>query len=299
VDVTQFEFRRYQRSLHPPLRTSHGTWTIREGVILKFGDARFGEIAPLDWFGSESLEEAIAFCQNPSFPIPDSLPACQFGFEPITQSTVEVPLSGLLPAGPQALSRWQSLWQEGYRTFKWKISVGEIAEELAILEQLAKELPESAQLRLDANGGLTISEAKLWLEKCDSLDCIEFLEQPMAVNQFEAMLQLSQDYQTTIALDESVATLKQLQDCYERGWRSVFVIKAAIAGSPTRLTEFCQQNQIDAVFSSVFETAIGRCSGLQLAAKFSHRAAGYGTNHWFRDLITEDFELLWDCLSKS
>jgi o-succinylbenzoate synthase len=299
VDVTQFEFRRYQRSLYPPLRTSHGTWAIREGIILKFGKGRFGEIAPVDWFGSERLEDAIAFCQNPDFPIPDSLPACQFGFEPVTQKTVEVPLSGLLPAGPQSLSRWQLLWQEGYRTFKWKIGVSAIAEEFAILDQLTKELPESAQLRLDANAGLTLSDAKRWLEKCDSLDCIEFLEQPLAVNQFETMLQLSQDYQTTIALDESVATLKQLQDCYVRGWRGVFAIKAAIAGSPSRLTEFCQQNQIDAVFSSVFETEIGRCSGLQLAAKLSKRAAGYGTNHWFRDLNIEDFELIWDCLSKS
>jgi len=32
------------------------------------------------------------------------------------------------------------------------------------------------------------------------------------------------------------------------------VIKAAIAGSPSRLRQFCREHEIDAVFSSVFET---------------------------------------------
>ncbi len=308
MGIAQFEFRCYQRSLHPPLLTSHGAWSVREGIILRFVDAqgcvKFGEIAPLEWFGSESLADAIAFCQSLSsefthVEIPDSLPACQFGFEPMIDQSVTVPLSGLLPAGEQALSAWRLLWKQGYRTFKWKIGVNAIAEELAILEQLARDLPDSAKLRLDANGGLTISEANRWLKQCDSLNCIEFVEQPLSVDQFEPMLELSQCYQTAIALDESVASLKQLQDCYARGWRNVFVIKAAIAGAPSKIAAFCQQNQIDAVFSSVLETAIGRRAGLQLAAQCSKRAAGYGTDHWFRELITEDFELLWDSLSNS
>jgi O-succinylbenzoate synthase len=101
------------------------------------------------------------------------------------------------------------------------------------------------------------------------------------------MLELSNYYSTKIALDESVATLQQLENCYQQGWRSIFVIKPGIVGSPSRLRKFCQQHQIDVVFSSVFETAIGRQAALKLAAELSsnHRAVGFGINHYFTGSI--------------
>jgi O-succinylbenzoate synthase len=119
---------------------------------------------------------------------------------------------------------------------------------------------------------------------------IEFLEQPLPPEQFDAMLEMSDRYSTPIALDESVATVNQLEDCYQRGWRGIFVIKAAIAGSPKRLRQFCQEREIDMVFSSVFESAIAKQAALQLAAELARRdaesglylrAVGFGVNHWF------------------
>jgi len=44
------------------------------------------------------------------------------------------------------------------------------------------------------------------LQACDQVG-IEFLEQPLPVAQFDAMLELSDRYSTQLALDESVATL--------------------------------------------------------------------------------------------
>ena len=120
---------------------------------------------PLSWFGSETLEQALDFCrQLPNeitaetiFSIPATLPACQFGFESARESPSAPPplqYSSLLPAGEAALHQWQTLWIQGYRTFKWKIGVATIQEELKVFHQLIQVLPPSAQLRLDANGGL-------------------------------------------------------------------------------------------------------------------------------------------------
>ncbi|MBW4538227.1 MAG: o-succinylbenzoate synthase [Myxacorys chilensis ATA2-1-KO14] len=313
----RFEFRPYCRAFHPPLLTSHGVWHVRKGIILRLSDdqiVRFGEIAPLEWFGSETFETAIAFCQ--SLPtaiddaliraIPNDLPACQFGFEsaqPRSIQSMEQSLSALLPTGEQACSAWQDLWQQGYRTFKWKIGVNAIADELQTLERLVELIPDTAKLRLDANAGLNLIETQQWLDRCDLLNkaltdhhIIEFIEQPLPIHQFETMLALSSQHITAIALDESVATFEQLQTCYENGWRGIFVIKAAIAGFPSRLRQFCQHHKIDAVFSSVFETAIARYVGLKLASELSHRAAGYGITHWFNELMMEDFEELWQRL---
>lgn len=330
----QFEFRTYRRPFVRVLSTNHGNWNIREGIILRLTDESgkigWGEIAPISWFGSETLEEALNFCQQLSsqisqetiFSIPFELPACQFGFESAlgigngtfpqfpyqgeTKTTKgnirnegetksKITYSCLLPTGEAALDSWQTAWNQGYRTFKWKIGVTSIADELTIFHKLTQALPASVKLRLDANGGLTKQAANQWLKVTDNLGIVEFLEQPLSPQQFEEMLEISSQYLTPIALDESVATLKQLDTCYQQGWQGIFVIKAAIAGSPRRLREFCKQQEIDTVFSSVFETAIGRQAALTLASELSNpnRAIGFGVNHWFNEDEKTWFKHLW------
>jgi o-succinylbenzoate synthase len=215
---------------------------------------------------------------------------------PMPNAQCPMPNSGLLPAGKAALSVWQKLYEEGYRTFKWKIGVDAIANELKIFHLLIHSLPASTKLRLDANAGLNYAEAKIWLENCDKFpENIEFLEQPLAVDELQAMLQLSQSYCTAIALDESVATFSQLTDAYAQGWRGIFVIKPGIAGSPSRLRQFCRQHNIDAVFSSVFETAIGRQAALNLAAELSqhNRAVGFGIEHLLEKQEDTWLQSLW------
>lgn len=293
----RFEFRPYRRRFRQPLKTNHGAWIVREGILIRLDD-RFGEIAPLEWFGSESMQDAIELCQSAPRDINLDwiqnipFPACQFGFE----SALNSGQSKAMPQSALMSDEWRSLWNQGYRTFKLKIAIAPIETEISAVKTLLNELPRDSNLRLDANMGLSEAEVHQWLEFCDCYDSIEFLEQPMLDVEFETMLKLSQQYRTPIALDESVSTLAQLKACYERGWRGIFVIKPAIAGFPSQLRQFCREHQLDTVFSTVFETAIGRRAGLQLAAELSQRAVGYGTTHWFDELNSEDFEELWNSL---
>lgn len=311
--MLRLTFHPYQRRFKRSLKTHHGLWTVREGILLQLTDSQDnqgeGEIAPLPWFGSETLEEALYFCRH--LPdrfsvdelraIPAQLPACQFGFGcalqelhqnstptslfPIPEEETPLAYSALLPTGAAALTDWIPLWQQGYRTFKWKIGVSDSSVEQELCRELRHGLPAPAHLRLDANGGLDLETAQQWLALCDEpkpgtgLRTIEYLEQPLL--QLEDMLALSEQYMTPIALDESVATLNQLVDCYQRGWRGIFVIKPAIAGDPEQLRQFCLTHSLDTVFSSVFETNVGRRACLQLAKELSTRAVGFGVDHWF------------------
>jgi o-succinylbenzoic acid (OSB) synthetase len=307
----QFQFKTYQRPFKTPLKTAHGIWNIREGIILSLTDEQghigWGEIAPLSWFGSETLEDAIAFCQQlpriisieTIFTIPDSLPACQFGFESalieLNHNSLfdlsKLKYSGLLPTGETVLTTWKTLFQQGYQTLKWKIGVDDITEEINIFQQLINLETRflKIRLRLDANGGLTFEQAQHWLETCDLINAnqdlieIEFLEQPLSIAQLDLMLELCDRYSTPLALDESVANLQQLTYCYQQGWSDIFVIKPAIFGSPKKLKQFCKTHKIDTVFSSVFETDIGQNSALKIASELLlyERAVGFGINHWF------------------
>jgi len=313
VDQYRVAYRVYRRPLRRSLTTHHGTWQVRQGIIVRLIDAEgrwgLGEIAPLPDFGSETLEEAIAFCRSlPSWitaaqvgAIPATLPATQFGFEsalimgqspPGTASAAGFPkraIAYLLPTGKAALTHWQSAWREGARTMKWKIGVAPAEQEIQWLQALVEQMPADVCLRLDANGGLDWERANQWLTVCDRLVTtaqaqIEFLEQPLPPAQFDQLLALSQRYQTPLALDESVANLSQLQTCYRQGWRGVVVIKAAIAGFPSQLLKFCRAHDLDVVWSSVLETAIAQryiFDHLVPALPHCRRAVGFGVNHWF------------------
>jgi O-succinylbenzoate synthase len=318
-----YDYFSYCKPFVTPLQTCHGLWSERRGIIIQLRDQQGnigkGEIAPLSWFGSETIEQATQFCSqldttlNPQIidQIPNDLPCCQFAFEsalinlervannsPITDldhnlnSNCQIYLvnhpwnySYLLPTGFAALTSIQTKVAQQYNTFKQKIGVQSFEQERSLIKELMSYLPTQGKLRLDANGGLNLETTKRWLEFAELEHKIELIEQPLPPEDFSTLLALSQQFKTAIALDESVANLTQLQSCYQQGWRGVYVLKAAIMGSPRRLAQWLQTHPIDALFSSVFETAIGRQNVLELAVKWGNpnRALGFGVNHWFQE----------------
>ena len=196
-DKFKFKFDIYQRRFKQPLRTSHGLWQIREGIIIGLEDSTGiaqGEIAPLPWFGSETMSQALSFCQQLGdtvsvqdiLGINDRLGCCQFAFEsallnlkqPLelaNYTNCNLDYCYLLPAGDRALTSWQSIYQaQSNSTFKWKIGVYPQAKEIEILKQLVASFPAHIKLRLDANGGLNLTQAKAWLAVTDKLPAIEF-----------------------------------------------------------------------------------------------------------------------------
>lgn len=305
----KFQFKLYQNQFKQPLQTSHGIWSIREGIIISLtnsaGVTSRGEIAPLPWFGSETLAQAVQFCQQLGeattkqeiMAIADYLPCCQFALESaylaltqadLIRSSQTLNFCYLLPAGKKALTAWQDLYQaNSATTFKWKIGILTLPEEIAILKQLTQNFPPEVKLRLDANGGLNLIQAQQLLSVTDALPAIEFIEQLLPPDKFTDILQLSRKHTTVLALDESVASFQQLQQTYRQGWQGVYVIKAAIMGFTTRLRQFCQDNDLDVVFSSVLETEVGREAVLNLVQQLDHpRALGFGVEHIYNKPLT-------------
>jgi o-succinylbenzoate synthase len=303
--MMQFAYTPYRHKFRQPLLTSHGLWAVREGIIVTLtddeGNSESGEIAPIPWFGSETLNDAISWCKNIGgsisieriLDIPSSLPACQFGcggalmmlnrsLLPV-ESPVE--LCGLLPTGSAALTAWQPLVDRGYQTFKVKIGVGTDDIEMAIVDRLLIALPTNAKLRLDANGSLDWERAHDWFQWASAHPQIEFIEQPLPVDRVDKMLKLTALYATPIALDESIATYDRVAEIYAAGWRGIYTIKPGIAGFPWRLLELVDKYPIDVVLSSAIETSIGREISLRLAAKIgdNRRAIGFGIENILGD----------------
>jgi len=325
--VFRFSYRRYAAEFCTPIRTAHGLWAEREGVLVKLADEAgsvgYGEAAPIPWFGTETAEEVETVCRDFGEWVTEEqihglpprlgcfrgalqaareslLQRKDDGSEPVVSAqtaapTPYLPVAALLPAGRGALEKIEPLGEIGFRTFKWKVGVGDVADELSLLDDVVARLPKGAELRLDANGAWDRRRAERWLERSAERP-IEFIEQPIspeARGAEDLLLGLAGDYPTPIGLDESVVLETQLQHWLQLGWSGIFVVKPSLLGDAPAALRKLRAAQANVVFSSALETAVGAQRALRLALDFGGkpRALGFGVAPLFRDARLEGLAL--------
>jgi O-succinylbenzoate synthase len=140
----------------------------------------------------------------------------------------------------------------GFKTLKVKISP-ETSEES--IHGVLSRFPGS--LRLDANGSLDLQTARRWTEFARAQAQVEFLEQPLPVGH-PGYASLGPD---KIALDESFLTPGGID------WSGIVVVKPLLAGDWDDLLAWRTTRADAVVYSSCFETAIGRQGALWLASQ--------------------------------
>jgi O-succinylbenzoate synthase len=298
----QISFRAYRRAFVEPLRTSQGDWSIREGFIVCIRHnllAGYGEVAPIPWFGTETVEAAETYLKrliNQS-ELPENtadlaaLPCCAFGISAARSGSPRKPrrdysVAALLPAGKAALETATVKVGQGYTTFKWKIGVEPVSTEQAILAELLQSLPANAQVRLDANGGLSVEALESWLNYLKNhLQQIDYLEQPFPPGQEALMARYAKSSEVPIALDESLHGNRGIQWLEAGAWPGPLVVKPALMGDRNALVERLRPIASQVVFSSVFETAIGLENALSIADQLPEpgRAIGFDTLDAFSD----------------
>ena len=129
----RLEFRRYRLPFREAVRTAHGLWREREGLLLRLedeaGGAGFGEVAPIPWFGTETPGEAEALLAGLGGAVDagdieriDERRGClrfalglrAWARSPAAPVAQRLPVAALLPAGKAALRRRRTgRWQQG------------------------------------------------------------------------------------------------------------------------------------------------------------------------------------------
>lgn len=310
--------RPYRLPFRVPVRTAHGAWTEREGVIVRvsrFEQGRervgWGEAAPIPWFGTETPAEALASLvalEGRAQDLGDALARLGPGRPATTSALVaawsdneagaatdlpgHLPVAALLPAGRAALAIIPERVELGFRVFKWKVGVYPAADERGLLDDLLAALPSGSRLRLDANGAWDRRTAETWLA-CAADRPIEYIEQPIAPDARGAedlLLGLANDYPTPLALDEAINTSRDVERWLALGWPGIWVIKPALLEAPQPTLERLRRARADVVFGSALETRVGARSGLRLAFAWAatvsaerRRALGYGVWPLFAD----------------
>lgn len=286
-----FEYRRYRIPFRRPVRTAHGVWTEREGLWIRLTDESgrvvYGEAAPVPDFGLERVDDLEETCRQfgdrvaPATieAIPSAMATLRSAFASAIGPSSKpahklLTLAALLPAGRGAIAEAEARAEIGFRTFKWKVGVGDVAEELALFDDLCGVLPEGSRLRLDANGAWDRRRAERWLERCAERP-VEFVEQPVLAQAIDGgtgrrraddlLRGLAEAYPTPIALDESIIGDGDVAHWLAQGWRGIFVVKPSLLGNLTATLAQLEKAGAEVVFSSALETAIGAQSALRTA----------------------------------
>lgn len=123
-----------------------------------------------------------------------------------TQGKRGIPINGLVWMGSyeQMCQRMEEKLDKGFRCVKLKIGAIDFESELALIRQLrSRYSKEVVELRVDANGGFTPTDAPKRLEALAQYD-IHSIEQPIRQGQWDEMAKLCANTPLPIALDEEL-----------------------------------------------------------------------------------------------
>jgi O-succinylbenzoate synthase len=263
-----FDFKRVRRRLRSSVTTGAGAVDSVDRIILRTQSDQgtgYGEVAPWPGFPTESIEQALEFLRSAQGNLPHLIAAVDASPAPLPCLSSALSscrhwdkiagFGGSLPcAGLMTLSVMETDAKvaAGFKTLKVKISP-ETSEES--IHGALSRFP--GRLRLDANGSLDLQSARRWAEFARAQAQVEFLEQPLPVGH-PGYASLGPD---KIALDESFLTPGGVD------WSGTVVVKPLLVGDWDDLLAWRGAHAGAVVYSSCFETAIGRQGALWLAAQ--------------------------------
>jgi o-succinylbenzoate synthase len=192
-------------------------------------------------------------------------------------------------ASPEALAEEaRRAVAEGYETLKLKVAGRPLPEDVARLSAVRNAVGPTIRLRVDANGGWTEPEARTALEALGRYG-LELCEQPVALENPEALARLTEHSPCPLAADEALALPKATQYLLNHpGTVGILVLKPMVLGGllPTLwLAREAARKGMDAYVTSSLDGVIARAGAAHLAAALpsGKYASGLGVGHLFKD----------------
>jgi o-succinylbenzoate synthase len=288
----------------------------------------YGEVAPLPGFSQEKLDQVRQVLLLNRSLIQESIeqgsgqetlqlleqlhsfPSLSFGLDTLlhdiaakreNKSLVDylfpdgshhVQSNATLPIGDETstLKKAEQLIASGFKTLK--IKVGEnFLREKNILQALRRHFP-SVKIRIDANQAWSKDEAIQHLNTLYPLD-IEYCEQPVSHTSIDQLKAVKEAVQVPIAADESVRNKTQAAELSERKAADLLILKPMLLGSFQTIfvtKELADTHHIKTIFTTSFETAIGRAAIAVLAAGLSEkdRAQGVATGRFLKQDVAPE-----------
>lgn len=315
--LTGYSLIPYRLPLRQPWRSAQGEWDVRQGWLVRLesraGLAGFGDCAPLPMAGTESPEQALAMLARTGpnlqgLSVEDALekldemtPAARCGMETalldLLAQRAGLPLARWLnPVAPVAVKVNASLGAVdvkmaeralaavavGYEVLKLKVGLASVAEELALLGDLAGSLPPGVGLRLDANCAWDEATARTFLAGLAGLP-VESVEDPLATPSSESWRKLQAGLPFPLAADESLLKMGEAIFHEAAPVRRV-VVKPMVLGGLMPAWSLARRAAAagrECVVTTTVDSAVGVFAALHLAAAVANDLAhGLATSSW-------------------
>ena len=260
------------------IQNSKEFYNNKKGLIVKLNSndrkEGFGEISPL-------LKDEIYLCKKQINQIPNDINKNELiekliNFHPCIQSGInsalaemegkikfkekykfnEIDQSAILLDSYSILEelfklKHSNISGQKILTIKWKVGLRDNKIEENILEEILNQNEHNIRLRIDANGSWSRECANRWAEILKDNTNLDWLEQPLAVDDFEGLNALNQ--KIPVALDESLIKYPQLINKWN-GWQ---IRRPSQESNPILLLEDLKNNIRLRSISTSFETGIG------------------------------------------
>ncbi|MBF6609135.1 MAG: o-succinylbenzoate synthase [Flavobacterium sp.] len=131
-----------------------------------------------------------------------------------TRGNDQISINGLIWMGDAVSMKKQIVAKiaAGFKCLKLKIGAIDFDEELAILKEIRQNFSsEEIELRVDANGGFSSTDALYKINKLSELE-LHSIEQPILKNQHDIMAELCRSSNLDIALDEELIGIVSRSD---------------------------------------------------------------------------------------
>jgi o-succinylbenzoate synthase len=181
-----------------------------------------------------------------------------------TQGEAGIPINGLVWMGDKDFMQKQIREKiaAGYHCIKLKVGALDFETELEIISGIRQQFsPEDIELRLDANGGFTPTDALEKLEKLAAFH-IHSIEQPIKQKQFEAMATICQQSPIPIVLDEELIGVRSADKEFilEKIKPAYIILKPSLVGGFRQSEEWIRLAEKHSVawwITSALEANIG------------------------------------------
>jgi o-succinylbenzoate synthase len=157
----------------------------------------------------------------------------------------------------------------GYQTVKLKVGMARSpSEEGARVAAVRGALGPDIKLRLDVNGVWDIAQAIETISRFAEFD-LEYVEQPVAAGQLDAIGKIREAASVPVALDEDVTDLETAIWILDRGAADVLILKPIPMGGITAALDIATRARaagIKAIVTTSIDSGVGTAAALQLAA---------------------------------
>jgi len=323
--IEAVELRRVALPLVTPFRTSFGTQTVRDALLVRvmtasgdgWGECVAGEEplyspeyadgaqhvlrhhlvprllagAPLEAVRGHPMAKAalsLAVLDADLRAAGRSLAAHLGG----TRDAVDVGVSvGIFPSAGELLDQVAAYVDAGYHRVKLKIEPG---ADVALVRAVRDRHPDLV-LQVDANAAYSLDEAARALKPLDD-EHLLLIEQPLAEDDLQGHAALAKALTTPICLDESITSLATATLALDLGACEIINIKPGRVGGyaeAVRIHDECRRRGVPVWCGGMLETGIGRAANLALASLPGFTLPGdiSATARYFDADITEPFVL--------